>query len=65
MSIAVTISEQDMDRLLAATGTTNRDEAVNRAVATYLALDAQRTLLAFKGRVDILSNDEIEGCLQS
>ena len=60
MRTTVSIPEKAMERLLQATGTTSRNEAVNQAINLYLAFDAQRKLLALQGTVDIISNDELE-----
>jgi hypothetical protein len=60
MRTSVTLNDETIRELLEVTNTTNMTQAVSTAVNEYLRrrrLDRFRTL---KGKVDIISNEEIE-----
>lgn len=60
MRTTVDIPDQTLEELMATVGTTSRNEAVNTAIDAYLLLQNQQSLLAMRGRVAVMSNDEIE-----
>lgn len=60
MRTSVTLNDETIQELLEVTNTTNMTQAVSTAVNEYLRrrrLDRLRTL---RGKVEIISNDEIE-----
>ncbi len=60
MRTTVDIPDQTLEELMATVGTASRNEAVNTAIDAYLLLQNQQSLLAMRGRVAVMSNDEIE-----
>ncbi len=56
----MTLGDEMMRELLDATGTDNMTQAVYTAVAEFLRRRRLERLRALRGKVDILSNDEIE-----
>lgn len=60
MRTTVDIPDQTLEELMATVGTTSRNEAVNTAIDAYLLMQNQQSLLAMRGRVAVMSNDEIE-----
>lgn len=60
MRTTVDIPDQTLEELMATVGTASRNEAVNTAIDAYLLMQNQQSLLAMRGRVAVMSNDEIE-----
>jgi hypothetical protein len=60
MRTTVTLSDEMMQELLDVTGTSNMTQAVSTAVGEYLRRQRLEKLRALKGKIDILSNEEIE-----
>lgn len=60
MRTTVDIPNQTLEELMATVGTTSRNEAVNTAIEAYLLMQNQQSLLALRGQVGVMSNDEIE-----
>jgi hypothetical protein len=60
MRTTVTLGDEVMQELLDATGTSNMTQAVSTAVSEYLRRQRLEKLRALRGKIDILSNDEIE-----
>lgn len=60
MRATITIDEALVAELLAFAGTSNRTVAINRAVADYVRRAKIEGLMALAGRVEIMSNEEIE-----
>lgn len=60
MRTTVDIPNQTLEELMATVGTASRNEAVNTAIEAYLLMQNQQSLLALRGQVDVMSNDEIE-----
>jgi hypothetical protein len=60
MRTTVTLGDEVIQELLDATGTSNMTQAVSTAVSEYLRRQRLEKLRALRGKIDILSNDEIE-----
>ena len=60
MRTTITLADETMRELLAATGTESMTQAVSTAVAEFLRRRRLESLRALRGKVDVLSNDEIE-----
>jgi Arc/MetJ family transcription regulator len=60
MRATITIDDRLVAELLQFTGTSNRTAAINAAVEDYVRRAKIEGLMALAGRVDILSNEEIE-----
>lgn len=60
MRATITIDDRLVAELLQFAGTSNRTAAINAAVEEYVRRAKIEGLMALAGRVDILSNDEIE-----
>ena len=60
MRATITIDDRLVDELLRYAGTSNRSAAINAAVDAYVRRAKIDGLMALAGRVDILSNEEIE-----
>ena len=60
MRTIITLSDETARELLAATGTDDLTQAVSMAVEAFLRRHRLEDLRALRGKVDILSNDELE-----
>lgn len=60
MRATITIDDRLVAELLQFAGTSNRTAAINAAVEDYVRRAKIEGLMALAGRVDILSNEEIE-----
>jgi hypothetical protein len=60
MRATITIPDERLEELLQLLGTDNRTQAINHAIDICVRDMKIQRLLALRGRVDILSNDEIE-----
>jgi metal-responsive CopG/Arc/MetJ family transcriptional regulator len=60
MRTTVTIPDEKMDELLAITEAHSKTQAVNEAIEAFIRRHRLQQLRAFKGKVEVLSNDEIE-----
>jgi Arc/MetJ family transcription regulator len=60
MRATITIDDRLVAELLQFAGTPNRTAAINAAVEDYVRRAKIEGLMALAGRVDILSNEEIE-----
>jgi len=60
MRATITIDDRLVAELLQFAGTSNRTAAINAAVEEYVRRAKIEGLIALAGRVDILSNEEIE-----
>ena len=60
MRATITIDDRLVAELLQFAGTANRTAAINAAVEDYVRRAKIEGLMALAGRVDILSNEEIE-----
>lgn len=61
MRATITIPDERLEELLHLLGTDNRTQAVNHAIEVCVRDMKIQRLLALRGRVDVLSNDQIEG----
>ena len=60
MRTTVTLGDEMMRELLAATGTDNKTQAVQTAVTEFLRRQRLEKLRALRGKIDIVSNEELE-----
>ena len=60
MRATITIDDRLVAELLRFAGTSNRTAAINAAVEDYVRRAKIEGLMALAGRVEILSNEEIE-----
>ena len=60
MRTTVTLGDEMMRELLAATGTDNKTQAVQTAVSEFLRRQRLEKLRALRGKIDIVSNEELE-----
>ena len=60
MRTTVTLGDEMMRELLAATGTDNKTQAVQMAVSEFLRRQRLEKLRALRGKIDIVSNEELE-----
>lgn len=60
MRTTISIDDSKLEALLEAAETDNMTKALNLAADAFIRLKALEQLRAFKGRVEVLSNDEIE-----
>lgn len=60
MRTSVTLNDETLQELLEVTETTNMTQAVSTAVNEYLRRRRLERFRALKGRIDIISNEEIE-----
>lgn len=60
MRTTVTIADETMQELLKLARTDNQTHAVNAAVEEFVRQRHYQALRALRGKVDILSNEEIE-----
>ena len=60
MRTTVTLGDEVMRELLEATQTDNMTQAVSTAVSEFLRRRRLEKLRTFRGKVDILTNDELE-----
>lgn len=60
MRTSVTLNDETIQELLEVTKTTNMTQAVSAAVNEYLRRRRLERFRALKGKVDIISNEDIE-----
>lgn len=60
MRATITIPDDLLAELVDLTGTDNRTQAINQAIAGYVRHAKIQRLIAMRGRVAIADNDEIE-----
>ena len=60
MRISVTLNDETIRELLEVTNTTNMTQAVNTAVNEYLRRRRLERFHTLRGKVEIISNEEIE-----
>ena len=60
MNVTITLDKATADALLKLTKTKSVNLAVEQAVKAFIRHEKMRELATYRGKVEILSNDEIE-----
>ncbi len=60
MRTTISVDEQTFEILMHLSGTTNKTEAVKVAIDEFIRRERLKRFKALRGKVDIMSNEEIE-----
>jgi len=60
----ISVDEQTFETLLDLAGTSNKTEAVKLAIDEFIRRERLKRFKALRGKVDIMSNEEIEAAQQ-
>jgi Arc/MetJ family transcription regulator len=60
MRTTISVDDQTFETLMQLTGTTNKSEAVKLAIDEFIRRERLKRFRALRGKVDIMSNEEIE-----
>ncbi len=60
MRTTISVDEQTFETLMHLSGTTNKTEAVKVAIDEFIRRERLKRFKALRGKVDIMSNEEIE-----
>ncbi len=64
MRTTISVDEQTFETLLDLAGTSNKTEAVKLAIDEFIRRERLKRFKALRGKVDIMSNEEIEAAQQ-
>ena len=64
MRTTISVDEQTFETLMHLAGTTNKTEAVKIAIDEFIRRERLKRFKALRGKVDIISNDELEAAQQ-
>ncbi len=65
MRTTISVDEQTFETLMHLVGTTNKTEAVKVAIDEFIRRERLKRFKALRGKVDIMSNEEIEAVQQT
>ena len=64
MRTTISVDEQVFETLMHLAGTTNKTEAVKLAIDEFIRRERLKRFKALRGKVDMISNDELEAAQQ-
>ncbi len=65
MRTTISVDEQTFETLMHLAGTNNKTEAVKLAIDEFIRRERLKRFKALRGKVDIMSNEEIEAVQQT